>query len=190
MIDPRHAKRNQPDGPQSFFSLYVHVGGLAPLVVLLMVVGAEAGGYFYGKIASQLNREGIITDATVIDIEQFEETTRNANSTLKSTSVWTIVDYEFQTEAGETIKDEKKSKDLAKIPAIGSTFTVRYAESDPSVHEARVGHYQSNTDAMHWIAAAFVGVALLCVVAYLFEAIKIWRSPQQPRMPHEVNLAE
>ncbi len=175
MNDPRHAKQHACKNPSSLWSQYVHCGGLAPLIVLLLVIGAEGGAYFYGKIALRLDREGIITTGTVLAVERYEDETPDPKSGFSRTTVWTVVDYSFQTEAGETIRDQWKSKKVRELPSIGSTVDVRYAKSNPNVHEARIGHYQSNTDAMHWIAAAFAGVALLCMAIYFVQALRAWR---------------
>ncbi|WP_283431687.1 DUF3592 domain-containing protein [Neorhodopirellula lusitana] len=189
MNDPRHARRHESNAPLTLMGHYLNAGGAAPLVVLVIVLAAEIGASFYGATASQLDREGVMAQATVLSIEQEVEVQRRPGQIGEIEIVHTYIDYEFQTKAGEIVQDQSKSQNLSQIPDVGSFFTVRYARSDPSVHETRVGHFQSNTDALHWISLFFAGVSLLCVAVFFKIAVRNYRRPEERRHRAEASQA-
>jgi len=172
--------------PTTFRREFAKQGGSASLIILVLVIFAEIGAFAYGRLASRLDREGIVTQATVLEVEQYEETdltvllddTRRVN---QDDSIVTIVRYEFQTETGETITDEYKSKDLAVIPERGGRFELRYASSDPTIHEVRIGHLDSNVSALHWIAAFFAGLTFVYVLGSAVQAFRVLNSTEEKR---------
>ncbi|QDT02041.1 hypothetical protein K227x_04120 [Rubripirellula lacrimiformis] len=188
MNDPRHAKRDQANGPSSVASLFARQGGYAAIIVLLMVAASVVGSFVYGKIASRLNREGVITDATVLSFEEYTETWRSPNDNTDINTLHTIVTYQFETPDGNSYTDSFETLDLAEPPQIGSLFPIRYAKSDPMVNEAREGHYQRNTDAMLGIAVAFMGVTLLYVAICWWNARKTWHGPEQQKLRQEAGI--
>ncbi|MFK7802313.1 MAG: DUF3592 domain-containing protein [Anaerolineae bacterium] len=181
--------------PITFRRAFAKQGGFASILILILVIAAEIGAFAYGRLSSQLNREGIVTQATVLSIEQYEEVvltdlleeTRRVNS---NGSIVTVVRYEFQTETGETYTDEYKSKDLAIIPERGGQFELRYAESDPTLHEVRIGHLDSNVAALHWIAAFFAALTFGYILWAAFGAYRILNSTEEKRKRRLAELSK
>ncbi|MEM9776790.1 MAG: hypothetical protein AAF902_19575 [Chloroflexota bacterium] len=165
------------------------------LAILVLVVLAEIGAFAYGRYADRFEQEGIVATGIVTAVEQYEavkitdfyEEFRRIGS---NGDIVTLISYDYQDEAGNTYSDEEKSINLEveHIPKVGSGFEMRYLASDPTVHETRIGHIESNASVMHWMAAAFGALAFGYVIWGAFAARKEFNSTTEKRKRRQAEL--
>ena len=188
---------NEHNQPSTFGQLFAKRGGTASLVILILVIAAEICAFGYGRLANRLEREGVVTSATVINVDQYEalqlrDLYPEYRRTYADGDIVTLVDYEYRDAAGEIYTDQYPSRNLTleEIPEIGSEFEIRYAASDPTVHEVRVGHNASNVAALHWIAAFFGGLTAVYAGWAAVLARKDWNSTTEKRKRRLAELSQ
>lgn len=191
----KHRKNNR--GTKKHFVNSVLSYLLVFLVLNSMAVLALFGGWIVDKFADRYETEGVVATAKVLEVDDRMETnltndhsgTYNANRTKQRV---TTVYYSFEPESGEEIRGDYSSRDLATIPTIGDSFSIRYLKSDPNTHEARVGHVRDNSDVFYWIAFAFALISVVVAgfgVAYEFLtyfSAKQRRSRKKQRLMNEL----
>ena len=156
------------------------------LILLLLGLCPLVMGVAYGWFADvdRLEREGVVTQATVTAVEQFEEAA-SADPDSRAIDLVTLVDYVFSAENNQQVTGQYRSENLTEIPQVGSQFSIRYAESDPEFHEARVGAKQTNADAFNMMggvmAFAAVAYALFAFAYAAFVWFKTWRRARRVR---------
>ena len=168
---------------------------IAFFIILIIAVLAQIVASTYRRSSSRLESEGIATAATVTSVEQYEEfdltdLAAENRRTNDDGAVITVVQYEFETETGEIYADEYKSKNLTNIPVVGQKFEMRYAESDPTLHEVRFGHFERNAAAIYWIAVFFAGLTLAYALWGIFQSYRQYNSRTERRKRRMQELAK
>ena len=184
-------KRNKPKTYQELF--WSRAG--SSLIILILVVVAEIGAFAYGRVANRFNREGIVATGIVTAVEQYEsidlrEFYAEFRDEFEDGDIITVISYEYKDEAGNVYNDESRSRNLAieRIPKVGSGIEMRYLASDPTVHEARIGHFEDNVSVMHWIAAFFAALTLGVVIWGAFSARREFNSTTEKRKRRQAEL--
>ena len=187
---------NEQSKPKSYRQMFGEKAS-SSLVILIFVVLAEIGALAYGRLANKFNREGVVATGIVTAVEQHESLVigdlyEEFRNTFEDGDIITVISYRYEDEAGNVYTDQIRSRNLAveRIPEVGSGFEMRYLTSDPTVHEARIGHIDSNVAAFHWIAAFFAALALGFVIWGAFEAYREFNSTTEKRKRRQAELAE
>ena len=159
-------------------ALLNHLG--VALILLLLGICPLVMGVAYSWFADvdRLDREGVVTQATVTAVEQFEEAA-SADPDSRAVDVVTLVDYVFSAENNQQVTGQYRSENLAEIPQVGSQFSIRYAESDPEFHEARVGAKQTNLDAFNMMGGVMAFAALAYALFAVVNAAFVWFKARQ-----------
>ena len=162
---------------------YSLMGAVMLSPMLLLTAGCYLGGRYFDRKDSTLSSDGIKTTATVFDATydqlgsllqgQADNKTNRANYQRDDSSKCTIY-YRFLTQDGQAIEGsvnrEYASLEAAKSE-IGSEIDIVYSAADPTVYETGVGHTNSQSDAMYWIAFAFFALWVLGVIGFMFVPI-------------------
>ena len=187
---------NEKNRPKTYHQLFWNNAGPA-LFILILVVAAEIGALAYGRLANRFNREGVVATGIVTAVEQYESFEiislyEEFYDEYEEGDIVTIISYRYEDESGNVYTDESRSLNLAieRIPKVGSGFEMRYLESNPEVHEARIGHTESNMAALHWIAAAFGLLMLGYFIWGAFAARKEFNSTAEKRKRRQAELKQ
>ena len=148
------------------------VENVAWFSLFLLIPGALAvAGYFFDSKASILAREGLVAKAEYYHIsydilgnalEAFSDDQTKRSSSQRSHDTRLKLHYRYTAEDGQVLESYNignySSLGEAKEAFLGTEFEVVYLASDPSVHETRVGHTRSQTNALYilaYVALAF-----------------------------------
>lgn len=150
------------------------LGGFVILSPMLLISGgmAIAGLYFSGK-SDALALEGIPAKAVYYKVTWDElgsllqgnsDNRTNRSPAQRDDSSQVYLHYRFTVNGGQVITGSYATHFASFQDAetwVGKELDVVYRESDPSVHEARLGHTDDQRDALYIIACVFIGLWLV-----------------------------
>ena len=181
-----------------FFSLSIAFAVMAAILcspILLIAGAAYLGGLYFGNKDSKIKADGIAATATVYDVGRDHlgallqgnaDNKMNKTGAQRNDMTQCTIYYRFVAQDGQQIEGsynrEYESLEAAKVE-IGNELQVVYSAADPSVFETAIGHTESQTDAMYWIAIAFVVIWLLSAIGLtLQQQIKMLTKSRQKRI--------
>lgn len=179
---------NKKQRERAVMSIVAVVVLTSPL--LLIAGGCEIAAFVFGDKSEILDRNGVVATAIVYKVSKDRlgeglqtnsEYQRGVGSANRSRITHWTLHYRFTANDQTEVTGSYNVQTYEK-PELGRELEVRYLASDPSVYETAVGHTESQTAALHWIAFAFCAIWFACIFVSAVKAVvpkKLARLPKR-----------
>lgn len=161
------------------------LGGFVILSPMLLIFGGMAiAGWYFSDKSDALVLEGIPATAEHYKVTRDKlgsllqgnsDNRTNRSPAQRDDSSQVYLHYRFTAKSGQVITGSYATRFASFEDAetwVGKELDVVYQESDPSVHETRLGHTDEQRDALYIIAWVFTG--LWAVIPFLMAAATVF----------------